>query len=340
MATTIAQANRKISAELFHGVFGPYVLGPSLGRAAHRGIADLMKNGLQSIESLAEKTGCDPDFLRGELRFMAVHGWFEENEHGMFQNSPKSEYLRSDHPNTILYAVKLTMGPHVAQCLAVAPGSEKERKMHNLATAGVPMSEEAWEIFRKGVANLTEIDDLDRTVLEAIKTYISKNGTVVDLGGGNGEFPIAISTQHPDAHIILVDQPETEPFLIPGRYDFYPANFFVDELPKADLYYSRWTIHDFPDEKGVELLQNLLRVISPKAKLLIIDGVVEPGNGQPILKSYDMLMRAVTPGGLERTKEQWESVLKAGGFELVEITQIDNCPLSIIVAKMLDAAHS
>jgi O-methyltransferase domain len=55
-----------------------------------------------------------------------------------------------------------------------------------------------------------------------------------------------------------------------------------------------------------------------RGKLLIIEAVVPTGNEPSLAKDFDMVMLGL-PGGIERTAEEYEILLKQAGFRLSRI---------------------
>jgi hypothetical protein len=53
-------------------------------------------------------------------------------------------------------------------------------------------------------------------------------------------------------------------------------------------------------------------------KLLVVEGVVPPGNEPSISKFFDLAMM-VLPGGMERTEEEYRGLYEAAGFQLTRI---------------------
>ena len=54
------------------------------------------------------------------------------------------------------------------------------------------------------------------------------------------------------------------------------------------------------------------------AKLLIVEGVVPPGNEPSVNKFFDLAMMAL-PGGMERTEVEYRQLFEAAGFQLTRI---------------------
>jgi len=64
--------------------------------AAEFAIADHLRNGAESVASLASKTGTNVDALYRVMRLLAASGIFVERPGRRFENNPSSEILRSD----------------------------------------------------------------------------------------------------------------------------------------------------------------------------------------------------------------------------------------------------
>ena len=77
------------------------VVHQALCAAATLGIADLLTDGERSAAELASTLRVNDDALYRTLRFLSGHGVFRETGAGTFVNSPLSEYMRSDVPNSV-----------------------------------------------------------------------------------------------------------------------------------------------------------------------------------------------------------------------------------------------
>ncbi len=55
-----------------------------------------------------------------------------------------------------------------------------------------------------------------------------------------------------------------------------------------------------------------------RGKLLVVEGIVPPGNEPDLSKFFDLAMM-VLPGGMERTENEYRLLFEAGGFTLRRI---------------------
>jgi O-methyltransferase domain len=68
----------------------------------------------------------------------------------------------------------------------------------------------------------------------------------------------------------------------------------------------------------VTILKNCRKAIDSKGKLLVVEGVVPPGNEPSISKFFDLAMM-VLPGGMEWTEEEYRRLYEVAGFRLTRI---------------------
>jgi hypothetical protein len=91
-------------------------------------------------------------------------------------------------------------------------------------------------------------------------------------------------------------------------------------------------VHDWDDEKSIAILKNVRKAIRPDGRVLLMEAVVEPGNGVGAPgKLLDINMLVMT-GGRERTAAEYSDLLRASGFELVRVVGA-NPQISVIEGK-------
>ena len=91
-------------------------------------------------------------------------------------------------------------------------------------------------------------------------------------------------------------------------------------------------IHDWEDEKCIQLLANCRRNMRGNGRVICIDSVLPPmgSTGAMSAKFRDLLMLVLITGR-ERTEAQWQQLYKAVGLEIRSITPMhDNRGTSII----------
>jgi 16S rRNA G1207 methylase RsmC len=151
-------------------------------------------------------------------------------------------------------------------------------------------------------------------------------GTLADIGGGNGSVLTALLRRYPAMQSILFDLPgvverakaNIEAADLERRCQVVAGNFFEVVPPGADAYLMRHIIHDWDDDKAITILRHCRRAMGQGGKLLVVEGVVPPGNEPSHSKFFDLAMM-VLPGGMERTEEEYRHLFEAAGLRLTRI---------------------
>ena len=146
-------------------------------------------------------------------------------------------------------------------------------------------------------------------------------GTIVDVGGGNGALLAGLLEANPALQGVLFDQPHVvEGVDLGERGSVVAGNFFESVPDGGDAYLLKWIIHDWEDEESIAILRN---VRSRGGTLLLVERILGPPNETPEAKLSDLNM-LVGPGGQERTRDEFESLLEAAGYELVGTTPTES----------------
>ena len=86
----------------------------------------------------------------------------------------------------------------------------------------------------------------------------------------------------------------------------------------ADAYVMKHIMHDWTDDRCIQILQACRKGVKPGGKLLIVDSVIHPGNDFASNKFLDLQM-LIFPSGCERTEKQFRDLLAASGWRLSRI---------------------
>jgi hypothetical protein len=308
--------------------------------AAKLDIADLLKDGPQTAEQLAEATNSNADALYRVLRMLGSLGIFAEGENKQFSITPLSETLISDRPGSLRPGAIAELG----EIHYDAWGNI----LHSVKTGGIAFDDhfkmDVWEYFQKNPATAENFNRYMASSSEPLNQAIStgydfsKFKTIVDIGGGLGGMISAILTNNPHLKGVVFDAPavveKSKGFLaergLGDRCETMGGDFFQSVPAGGDIYTMRWILHDWEDEKALTILNNIRKVLPENGKLLLAEAVV-PGRTEPhFSKFFDLIMLVMT-GGRERTEQEWTDLLNKGGFKLNRIIPTDSF-LSIIEA--------
>lgn len=296
--------------------------------AARLGIADLLEDGPRSHEDLARETATHAPSLYRLLRALAGVGVFAEDDSGRFTLTPMAEFLRSDVPGSRRASAIMQGEDHYRTwgdlLFAVRTG---ENAFENLY--GMPFFDYLAENPEKGRIFDEAMSGIHgREAGPMIDAFdFSSISTLCDVGGGNGSLLTTVLDRYPDLQGMLFDLPGVierarEKLQAAGSADrcrLAPGDFFKEVPPGADAYMLRHIIHDWDDERATLILKNIVKVLPPHGRVLVLDSVIPPGNEPFVGKFIDLTMMLI-PGGCERTEAEFRSLFEAAGLTLVGIT--------------------
>lgn len=102
----------------------------------------------------------------------------------------------------------------------------------------------------------------------------------------------------------------------------------------ARAYYLHSVLHDWPDAKSLEILQNLKPAMKKGySRLLINEHVILNKGAQAVSTGLDLLVMAVFSAA-ERTERQWVGLLTEAGFKLVKVWTFEPGTESLIEAEV------
>jgi hypothetical protein len=283
------------------------------------------------------------------LRFLSKNGYFREEYttaklsasgalERRFCNTPKSDIIRSGHPFSVEKAFVSSdesfwpTFQHMSKLLD--PDFKSDLQTHHF---GEPI----WKRFNmienhEKLLNFQKIMILyDRLALGAIVGDFPWKDcqTIVDVGGASGSVVRAILADQPQMNGILFDLPEVVKAAqgtFSERVQLIGGSLFeADTIPKIEnakgrvCYILRSILHDWNDEKSVEILRNVgSKLRKTVDRLIILEPLVQEFQTAttsvfPIFS--DLLM--ATLSGKERTAGQFEGLCESVGLELANITK-------------------
>jgi hypothetical protein len=310
------------------GLINGFQITQALHVASILRVADHLHDVARSAGELGALTKSDPDSLYRVLRALAAVGVFHEDEGRNFALTPMGDCLRTDSATPIGAWAELVGTPHFWQAWGHLLHSVQtgENAFQNLN------GKDVWQ-FRAEHPEYGATFDQAMTQLSAgnaeavIRAYdFSPFGHIVDVGGGQGFMLAAILRAHHHMRGTLFDRPDVvagaKAVLVEGgvidRCNVVGGSFFEMVPEGADAYLMRAVIHDWEDDEAIAILKVCRRTMAESAKLLLIERLVGPPNEMPATKFVDLNM-LVSPGGRERTCDEFSGLLARSGFELTRV---------------------
>jgi O-methyltransferase domain/Dimerisation domain len=304
--------------------------------AAELGVADALGDEPQSAETIARSLGVQAGALHRILRALANHGVFEHDGE-RFSHNTSSRLLRTGVPGSLRSLTRM-MGLKVHW--------DAYRELDSALHSGQPPIErvtrgglfphlaghpEEARLFNEAMAgkSFPQI----AAVIEAYDFGSFK--TIGDIGGGLGHLLYAVLHTAPNARGVLFDLPEViararetnNP-----RVTYVGGSFFKDPVPPCDAYMMMTVLHDWSDAESIAILRSLKAGAPQGAKVLLMEGVVDPTARNNFILDLDIEMLALTTGR-ERTRTEWETLLSRAGFRLTRIVPTSTSS-SIIEAEL------
>jgi hypothetical protein len=313
--------------------------------ATHLGIADLLASEPKSSEQLASATKTHPSSLRRLMRALCAVGIFREAEPDRFDLAPMGSLLRSDAPGSMRVGVLFLAGDtgwRVWGDLLFSVRTSEAAFDHVLGM-------QTFDYWASHPKEATIHDEFMANTSAAVAASVltaydfSAFRTVCCVGGGTGLLIAEILAGHPKAQGILFDLPHVvagarevlESRNVLDRCRTEIGSFFESVPTGAECYLLKYIIHDWDDARAATILANCRKAMQRNSTLLIIDHVL-PERLEPVrsiagfMTDLEMLVR--TPGGRERTEEQFGALLAGAGFELKRVIPTAS-PLSLVEAR-------
>jgi len=293
--------------------------------AAALGLADLIDEEPRQIADLSESTGSDPVALRRLCRALVACGVFILDDEGRLAPNGRSRWLRRDASPSL---------HHVSRYSGMPSTWGVWSRLEEVVREGVPAFErhfgKPYFSYMKDHPDEASIFDAhmqnspdDRHAAVAETYDFSGVGTVIDIGGGNGALLSAILTANSSVRGVLFDHPavvgkafETFP-LLRDRCQLAPGDFFEAVPAGGDVYTLAQVLHDWSDERCVRILQNCRAMMHDKARLLVIERIIDgvPDTVKVVDYLTDMHMMVLFKDGRERTADEFASLFDRAGLQ-------------------------
>ena len=159
--------------------------------------------------------------------------------------------------------------------------------------------------------------------------------SVVDIGGGKGILLEAVLTRHDHLTGTVFDLPHvvaSAPMSadLTTRWATAGGSFF-ESVPAADAHLLKSVLHDWPDDRCVDILRTCRAALNDGGRVLLVERVL----GQPgyeAVTAFSDLNMLVLPGGRERTEQEYAALFDAAGFRLTAVVDTGT-PVSIVEGR-------
>ncbi len=291
---------------------------------AELGLPELLAQGPVSVSELAARSGTDAANL---ARLIAVLVGLQ-----VVARAPDDAVRLTD--------VGLCLTDGALGDLARYVGSEAQWRPFGHLAHAVKTGESAFELahgaplFEYLASHPADSDRYDRGVDAFTRetaaalcrtTELPSGACIVDVGGGRGSLLVELAKQLPESRGILFDLPHVVEgaearFAAAGlgeRLSVVGGDFRTAVPQGADVYVIKHVLHNWDDDQALALLRRCVASMPPDAVVLVVEGVLLPGDILDGTRLMDVEMMALFGRGHERSKQAFRALFRDAGLSLV-----------------------
>jgi hypothetical protein len=193
------------------------------------------------------------------------------------------------------------------------------------------------DLFNRTMASISELTDASVAAGYDFSAY----PTIVDVGGGHGSLLASILSATPQSQGVLYDIPavvsDAPKVLcerdVADRVRIEAGSFF-DSIPAGgDAYVLKNIMHDWPDDKAVQILRNVRAAVGREATILLVELVI-PDHDRDFPGKWADLEMLLNLAARERTAAEYRNLLSQAGFQMTRLVSTAS-PLSLVEARVV-----
>jgi C-methyltransferase len=310
--------------------------------AAELGVADALASGPLSIDDLAERVGADADALSRLLRALIGRGVFHRRHDARYELNSLARTLCSDADVSMSAAAQFygsreqrdrwtMLAESIRTGRSVVPALHGKESFDYFAE-----DPRHADLFNQTMSSISALTDAS-----VVAAYdFSSCSTIVDVGGGHGLLLANILTATPGIQGVLYDLAPVVSTVskilcytrMADRVRIETGSFF-DSVPSGgDVYVLKNIMHDWPDDKAVQILRNVRAAAGRQATVLLVELVI-PDHDRDFAGKWADLEMLLNLGARERTAAEYRNLLSQSGFEMTRLVPTAS-PLSLVEARV------
>jgi hypothetical protein len=287
--------------------------------------SELASAGALDAEALRERLGLHPRSARDFFDALVALGVLER-EDGLYRNAPATEcFLDRSKPSYVGGALEIA-GTRLWGLWGSLTEALQTGQPQNEIKTGGNLFETIYSDPEKLRGFLKAMTGVSAGAAPALASCFpwERYRTVIDVGSAEGCAPVQLGLAHEHLSGGGFDLPPVGRFFdeyvaaagLSDRLRFYPGDFFVDELPSADVLIMGHILHDWNSDQQRLLLEKAYAALPEGGALIVYDAIVDDDrreNALALLMSLLMLLE--TPGGSNHTGAECQQWLRDVGFK-------------------------
>lgn len=299
------------------------------GALLELGVIDAIGEGGGTTGELAARLDLDADYLGRTLRLAATYGLLRIDASGRCSLTPVGDALRSDASPSLGPWTRYINLDSTQRAWAGLPEAIRTGRPAFPAVHGASV----WEHFanhpeeeRAFAAAMREVSLMTLPFIVSGYPW-PERGVVADIAGGSGPVLAAILGERPELRGVLVEArgvlADADAHLarvgVRDRVELSEGDMFTRVEAKADLYLLKDILHDWDDERSLQILRTVAAAMPPGSRLILIETLLEPGEPDPIAEGLDLHMLTQCDGGRQRSAEELRALIREAGLRPGEV---------------------
>ena len=295
-----------------------------VGSLVEVGAIDRLGRGEASAPGLAAELDLDADTLERVLRMAVDEGVVRRRRGGRYGLTAVGEAYRSDHDPSIGPWIRYLRTEAVQRAWSSLPETLRTGEPSFPATHG----RSVWDHFADNPEEERLFANAMRELSGLVEAWVvegypwPRTGVVCDVAGGSGPVLAAILGARPELRGMLVEAPGVLPEAaahlsaagVRDRAELVEGNIFERVEASADIYVLKDILHDWDDERSLQILRTLRAAMAPGSRVVLIETLLEPGDPDPIAVRIDLHMLTQCDGGRQRSLAELQALLRAAGL--------------------------
>jgi hypothetical protein len=295
-----------------------------IGALVEVGAIDSLGRRPAGSAELAAELDLDADTLGRVMRQGAGDGLLRRRRDGTYELTALGEAYRSEHSPTISHWARYMNTEAVQRAWAALPETIRTGEPSFPAVHG----RSVWQHFAANPDEERLFANSMRELTDLVKAWAVNGypwpevGTICDVAGGSGPLLAAILEARPGLRGMLVEAPgvlpEADAHLtkagVRDRVELIEGNIFERIDAAADVYTLKDILHDWDDERSLQILRTVRAAMAPGAMVVLVETLIEDDEDDPIAARVDLHMLTQCDGGRQRSVAELQSLLSRAGF--------------------------
>ncbi|KAM4701389.1 acetylserotonin O-methyltransferase [Discoglossus pictus] len=254
-----------------------------------------------------------------------------KNEQAFYANTDVATRYLTKSSSRSLYHMITYYSQTMYKCWEFLPDAIREGKNQYERSFGISSKDVFEAIYRSEEDMLSFMHHMNsiwnicgKDVITSFDLSMFK--TVYDLGGCSGALAKQFVSVNPESTVTILDLPKVvqtakKHFISKDDHaiSFQEGDFFTDHIPDADLFILARIIHDWSEDKCLQLLKKIYQSCRPGGGVLLVEVLLDEDRSGPLTSQLYSLNMLVQTEGKERTPSEYGQLLAASGFSDIQV---------------------